>query len=163
MMDVYTVSFFGHRRIENPIKIEAELEKEIIRLLSEKQYVEFLVGRDGDFDLLVSSIIHRCKRTIRSDNSSHVWVLPYATTEYRNNEESFHNYYDEVDICANGKKPHFKAAHKVRNREMVDRSDLVVFFVQNNTGGAYQTLLYAQRQGKHIINLHPVGASEKHI
>lgn len=153
-MNVYTVSFFGHRRIENPIKIEAELEKEIIRLLSEKQYVEFLVGRDGDFDLLVSSVIHRCKRTIRSDNSVHVWVLPYTTAEYRNNKDDFHDYYDEVEICASSKKHHFKAAHQVRNCAMVDRSDLIVFYIQHNTGGAYQTLLYAQRQGKHIINLY---------
>jgi len=36
---------------------------------------------------------------------------------------------------------------------MVDRSDLVVFFVERNKGGAYQTMKYAIKQGKKIINL----------
>ena len=54
-MEVYTVSFFGHRQIDNPVFIDSELEKLIVRLLLEKEYVQFLVGRDGDFDLLVSS------------------------------------------------------------------------------------------------------------
>ena len=45
------------------------------------EYIEFLVGRDGEFDQLVSSTIRRCKRTIRDDNSSLVLVLPYMTAE----------------------------------------------------------------------------------
>jgi len=36
---------------------------------------------------------------------------------------------------------------------MVDRSDLVIFCVERNSGGAYQTMKYAMRQEKHIINL----------
>ena len=36
---------------------------------------------------------------------------------------------------------------------MVDRSDLVVFFVERDKGGAYQTMKYAKKQGKEIINI----------
>ena len=89
MMDTFTVSFFGHRVIENPLAVERRLESLICELLTSHAYVEFLVGRDGDFDLLVSSVICRCKRTVRADNSAHVWVLPYATAQFRDNEESF--------------------------------------------------------------------------
>lgn len=56
MMNIYTVSFFGHREINNIIETEIKLEKIIRNLLRQKEYVEFLVGRDGEFDLLVSSI-----------------------------------------------------------------------------------------------------------
>ena len=153
-MEVYTVSFFGHRHIDNPVCIDSELEKLIVRLLLEKEYVQFLVGRDGDFDLLVSSVIHRCKRTIRNDNSAHVWVLPYATAKYRKDKEAFHDYYDEIEICSGSSQSHPKAAFQYRNREMIDRSDLVVFYVQHNSGGAYQTMMHAQKEGKQIINLH---------
>ena len=62
-------------------------------------YVEFLIGRDGEFDQLVVSTVRRCKRTVRDDNSALVFVLPYTTAEYRNNELSFHEHYDEVEIC----------------------------------------------------------------
>lgn len=88
----------------------------IKELLVTKQYVEFLVGRDGDFDLLVASVIRRCKRECRSDNSSLVWVLPYITADFRNNEESYREYFDEVEVFSGA---HYKSAFQQRNRDMV--------------------------------------------
>ena len=152
MIGTYTVSFFGHRIIEQPLLIEQSLEELIGSLLRSKEYVEFLVGRNGDFDQLVSSTIHRCKREIREDNSAHVWVLPYATADYRDNEEDYRAYYDEIEVFDSAGK-HFKAAFQARNRNMVDRADLVVFYVERNEGGAYQTMRYAIQQGKQYINL----------
>ena len=144
-MKLFAVSFFGHRQVDDPFLIERQLESIIRELLLTKEYVEFLVGRDGEFDQLVSSTVRRCKRTIRDDNSSLVLVLPYMTAEYRNNEESFHEYYDEIEICLESAEKHFKSAHQVRNRSMVDRSDLVIFCIEHNSGGAYQTMQYAKK------------------
>lgn len=152
-MNLYAVSFFGHRQIDNVYVIEQRLETMIRELLLSKEYVEFLVGRDGEFDQLVASTVRRYKRTVRDDNSALVLVLPYATAEYRNNEQSFHAYYDEVEICAEAAEKHFKSAHQIRNRTMVDRSNLVVFCVEHNSGGAYQTLQYAKKANANIINL----------
>lgn len=115
--------------------------------------MEFLVGRDGDFDQIVSSTIKRLQRRIRDDNSSLVWVLPYPTAELRNHEESFHAYYDEIEICDAAENSYPKRAYQIRNRQMVDRSDLVIFYVDHCSGGAYQTMRYAQKWGKSIINL----------
>lgn len=153
-MDTYTVSFFGHRQIDDPLTIDRRLDALIRRLLLEKPYVEFLVGRDGDFDQLVSSAIHRAKRTVRSDNCSHVWVQPYLTSEYRNHAEDYHKYYDEVEISEAAAGSHYKAAFQARNRSMVDRSNLVVFYIDHNSGGAYQTMRYARKQGVPYINLY---------
>ena len=88
-MDIYTVAFFGHRYIDNPFRIEERLEEEIRRLLSEHEYVDFLVGRDGEFDQLASSAVLRVRKQNRDDNSSLVLVLPYARAEYLNNEDSY--------------------------------------------------------------------------
>ena len=151
-MKVFTVSFFGHRQINNVFVIEQRLQEVIQELLISKEYVEFLVGRDGEFDQLVASTVRRCKRAIRDDNSALVLVLPYATAEYRNNEQSFHEYYDEIEICTESAEKHFKSAHQTRNRSMVDRSDLVVFCVEHNSGGAYQTMQYAKKVNANIIN-----------
>ena len=152
-MNIYTVSFFGHRIIDRPLPVERRIEALIQKLLSEKEYVEFLVGRDGDFDQLASSTVRRCKRTFRDDNSALVWVMPYETAEYRENEEAFHSYYDDIEVCSVSACCHYKKAHQARNREMVSRSDLVVFFVDRKTGGSYQTLQFARKTGKHIVNL----------
>lgn len=151
-MDLFTVSFFGHRVIDNPFPIEKAIDRLIASLLRENEYVEFLVGRNGEFDQLVSSAIKRCKRTVRDDNSSHVWVLPYVTADYRTNKNDYRNYYDEIEIFAN-QTVHFKAAYQCRNESMIDRSNLVVFFVEHESGGAAQALRYAIKKGKHYINL----------
>ena len=152
-MQILTVSFFGHRRIENALEIEKRLERLIRTLLREHEYVEFLVGRDGEFDQLVSSVIRRCKREYRSDNSAHIWVLPYLTAEFRDNEESFRDYYDEIEVCEASAVGHYKNAYQTRNRAMVDRSDLAVFCIQHESGGAWQTMKYAKKQGVPCINL----------
>ena len=153
-MNTFTVSFFGHRMIVNALGIENRLERLIRTLLREHEYIEFLVGRDGEFDQLVSSVIRRCKRTVRDDNSAHVWVLPYITAEFRDNEESFRDYYDEIEVCEAAAECHYKNAHQTRNRVMVDRSELVVFCIQRGSGGAWQTMKYVKQQGKPYINLH---------
>ena len=48
-MNLYAVSFFGHRQIDNIFVIEQRLETIIQELLLTKEYVEFFVGRDGEF------------------------------------------------------------------------------------------------------------------
>ncbi len=153
MLTTYTVSFFGHRQIENALTVENRLESIIRNLLAEKAYVEFLVGRNGDFDLLVASTVLRLKRAVRDDNSSLVLVLPYLTAEYTNNQESFDSYYDEVEVSSIAAQRHFKSAIQVRNREMVDRSDLVICCIQHQSGGAYKSVQYAMKQGKESLNL----------
>ena len=153
-MNTYTVSFFGHRRIYNQLHLDHTLEQLIARLLREHSYVEFLVGRDGDFDQMVSSAIRRCQRENGHHNSSHIWVMPYLTSFFRDNEQGCYDYYDEIEICEESSTKHFKAAFQVRNKHMVDRSDLVIFYVETNEGGAYQTMRYAITQSKECLNLY---------
>ena len=87
-MDTYTVCFFGHREIDNPLEVEEQLYDIVLHLLESKEYVEFLVGRNGEFDQLVSSTVRRVKRNYRDDNSALMLVLPYLTAEYENNHQT---------------------------------------------------------------------------
>ena len=153
MLDIFTVAFFGHREIDNPFKIEERLEEQIHKLLSEHEYVDFLVGRDGEFDQFASSAVLRVRKQYRDDNSSLILVLPYARAEYLNNEDSFHDYYSDVEISYAASKAHPKAAIQIRNREMVDRADLVLCCIEREKGGAWQTVQYAIKQDKTVINL----------
>ena len=153
MLKIYTVAFFGHRYIDNPFLIEERLEEQIYKLLAEHEYVDFLVGRNGDFDRCVSSTVLRVRKRYRDDNSSLILMLPYPTAEYLNNEESFHNYYTEVEISYAASKAHPKSAIQIRNREMVERADLIICAIEKETGGAWQTVQYAMKQEKPVINL----------
>ncbi len=77
IMSIFTVSFFGHRYVDNINKVEDQLETLLRKLLSEHEYCEFLVGRDGDFDQCVSSAIVRTKRTYRDDISVDIFSDEY--------------------------------------------------------------------------------------
>lgn len=157
-MTVYTVSFFGHRRIYDPIRIERQLEGIVRELLLTKQYVEFLVGKDGEFDILVASVIRRCKRQYRDDNSALVLVLPYMRANFRDNEESYREYFDEIEIFSG---THYKSAFQQRNRDMVNRSRMAIFAVNKTEGGAYSTMKYAADQGIETINLYDILEEER--
>ena len=152
-MDIYTVSFFGHREIKNTSEIESSLDHLLHDLITQKRYVEFLIGRDGEFDLLAASAIRRAVKHYGYGNTSLILVLPYMKAEYRDNEQSYLSYYDEVEICSESADAHYKSAIQVRNRCMVDRSDMVVCCIQRNSGGAYKTVQYAIKQGKCIVYL----------
>ena len=152
-MNIYTVSFFGHRDFYAHHKCESKLEPIIRELLNTKEYVDFLVGRNGEFDIFASSIVRRAKKNVWDANSSLVLILPYPTAEYTNSQEYFDNFYDEIEISEKASLSHFKSAMQIRNKEMVDRSDLIICYIERNSGGAYQTIEYAKKQNKKIINL----------
>lgn len=152
-MDIYTVSFFGHREIENALEVERKLEGKITELIQTKQYIEFLVGREGEFDILAASVVKRVKKQMDYGNCSLIWVLPYMKAEFRDNEKEFLEYYDDVEICEQSTKAHFKSAMQIRNRAMVDRADLVICCIQHKNGGAYKTVQYAEKQDKNIFVL----------
>ena len=152
-MRIFSVAFFGHRHIDDLIKVETLLEEQIQILIAEKEYVDFLVGRNGDFDRCVSSTVIRAQKNIRDDNSALVLILPYPTAEYLNNKSRFHSYYTDIEISPAALAAHPKNAIQIRNREMVDRADLVICYVESEKGGAWQAVEYAVKQGKKVINL----------
>lgn len=153
MFDVFTVTFFGHRYVDQILKIECVLEDIIDKLLREQEYVEFLLGRDGEFDLIVASCIKKCQKRIRDDNSSMTWVLPYSTAGLSNNMKEYEDYYDSIEICEEASRSHPKAAIIKRNQSMIDRSDLVICYVEHESGGAYKAMKYAEKAGKTVINI----------
>lgn len=153
MLEICTVAFFGHRYIDNIYRVEKILENQIRKLLDENEYVDFLVGRNGDFDQCASTSVFRVRRDYRDYNSSLVLVLPYPTAEYINSEEYFEKYYSEIEISYAAAKAHPKAAIQIRNREMVDRASMIICYIEKKKGGAWQTVEYAIKQGKKIINI----------
>lgn len=82
MFDTFTVSFFGHRYIDNYFAVEKKLEELVRELLMTKTYVEFLIGRDGEFDQIVASTVKTVKRSVGDSNSALVWVMAYPKAEY---------------------------------------------------------------------------------
>ena len=63
MLNIFTVAFFGHRYVDNIIKVENLLEEQIRKLIDENEYVDFLVGRNGDSDQCVFLCASRTKKS----------------------------------------------------------------------------------------------------
>lgn len=152
-MDIYTVSFFGHRCIEQAADIEVRLNKLLSDILAQKEYINFLMCRDGDFDLLAASAIKRSVSACGHGSTHFTLVLPYMNEEYRENIQSYLEYYDEVEICGKSFKAHPRSAKQIRNRCLVDRSDLIICCIRHKSGRAYSTVHYAEKQHKRVINL----------
>lgn len=153
MLLPYTVCLFGHRQIENVIEIEAALRAVIEKILAEHEYVEFLIGREGEFDILAASVIKSIMRNRDTGNCSLTLVMPYLRTDFKKNQAEYEAYYDSVELCEESAAAHPKAAIQIRNRAMVDRSDACIFYVTHPSGGAYRTKQYAEVDGKRIISV----------
>lgn len=152
-MNIYTVALFGHREIGDPFRTERNLIQAVEQLIETKEYVEFLVGREGDFDLLAASVVRRVKERLDFGHTCLTLVMPYIRADYLDNKSSYDVYYDEIDFSAEAADAHFKAAIGIRNREMVDRADLVLCSIEREKGGAWTAVHYAQKQGRKVCNV----------
>lgn len=153
MLMPFTVCLFGHRRIENAIEVEAALRDMIEKILAAHEYIEFLIGREGEFDILAASVIRDIMRNRDTGNCSLMLVMPYLRADFEKNQAEYEAYYDSVELCEESAAAHPKAAIQIRNRTMVDRSDICIFYVTTPSGGAYRTMKYAESAGKRILSL----------
>ena len=147
-MEIYGVSLIGHRRIEEFPRLQDRLLELVLRLLREKEYVEFYIGRDGDFDILAAAVIKQAQKMFGSHNSSLILVLPYP----KKDEAYYRVYYDDVWRPLSS-TTHFKAVITKRNQWMIEQSKLLIACVRHPHGGAYNALQYAEKREVPIVNL----------
>ena len=146
-MRIYRVTFTGHRIIPNARHVEEGLDRLIEGLMREKEYVEFYVGRHGDFDIYAASAVKRAQARFDNHNSTLILVQPYKTKD----DVYYENFYDELCYPI---KAHPKAAITKRNQWLVDNVDLLIAYVENGRkGGSYTMLKYAEKQEIEIINI----------
>jgi hypothetical protein len=149
-MDIFNVSLFGHREINDLHQLNDKLTPIIKELIKTKTYVNFLIGRHGEFDEYAASVIKNVQNTVGKENNETTLVLPYTVTDI----EYYEKYYDSVIIPESVYGAHPKSAITLKNRWMVDVSDLVIFYVERDKGGAYIAMKYAEKLNKKIINLY---------
>ena len=152
MLDVYRVTFFGHRRVEDILGIEHQLLPILQELIETHDFVEFYVGRNGEFDELAASLVKLVQKSNKDRNcamTSLTLVLPYPVK----NMEYYEKYYDDIIIYEADEKTHPKRAITERNCWMINQSDLVIAYVEKQDGGAYQAVKYAQSQFKELVML----------
>ena len=146
--EIYRVSMIGHRVVED-YSVEERLHELFWELLRTKEYVEFYLGRNGDFDILAASVIKRLHKNYRDDNSVMILVLPYPVKDY----EYYDDYYDEIIIPDELHGVHPKAAITERNRWIVANSDMLIAYIRNKSGGTATCVRMAERLRRTVIKI----------
>lgn len=145
-------TFAGHREVYQA-KIDEEIENVIDNLLQTDSEFVFYTGGMGDFDNKCASAVRAAKRKYPNKEIRLDLVLPYMSNRLNTDKDYYQYYYDEIIIPAELAGVHYKAAITMRNRWLVDRVDCVIAYVYRDFGGALETVKYARKQGKSVINL----------
>lgn len=152
-----TCSFIGHANLQsknNALKdsLRILLRIEIKRVLEENHVTTFLNGGRGDFDELCAEVVHELiynKKYIKS-----LLVNPYKTKNLDVNQDHIKHLFTDSIIPKELKDSDVYTEIPKRNRLIVDKSDYIISFVINNSGGAFKALEYAKSQNHvEIINL----------
>lgn len=153
MFSVYTVCFFGHRQIDDFRTIEQWIEQLVDKLLNEHEYVELFVGRDGEFDQLVTAAILRCKKRLDSANCSVTWVMPYLKSDYIKNRKSYDNYYDFVEVCDQSAKAHPKSAIQSETERWLNVPICAFSTLRIKAAALIKHFVAQKRSNTNIVNL----------
>ena len=161
---------FGHRVML--MEIEKPLREVLERLVAERGVSLFYTGGMGEFDELFARTVRSMKRDCPSLRL--VLVMPYLTRELSTGKQRYgaayggqiaratsvgpgrcwhEALYDEILIPAELDGVHPKAAIGLRNRWMVDRSDIVIAALHRDFGGAAEAVRYAEKRGKEVVRI----------
>ena len=136
-----TCTFFGHR--DTPKEIEQTLRSALIDLIENKNATVFYVGNHGNFDAMV-------RRQL--ENLSKIYPIKYyvvlAYMPGKNAEP------DEHSILPEGiESVPRRFAINYRNKWMLNKSDIVVTYVNRPIGGAWEFKQMAERARKTLFEL----------
>lgn len=145
-------TFAGHREVYQA-GIDAEIEKAINELLRTDDEFVFYTGGMGRFDDMCSSAVRSAKHQYSNLRISLLLVLPYMSNRLNTDKAYYEDRYDDIIIPTELAGVHYKAAITKRNRWMVDRAECVIAYVYREFGGAFETVKYARKKEKNIINL----------
>ena len=136
-----TCTFFGHRDCDE--KIFKSLKKAIIELIQNEGVTKFYVGNNGGFDRLVLRALGECKCIF--SHIDYCVVLAYMPK----NEAFDHSTIFPEELVKVPKR--YAISH--RNKYMIEKSDFVIAFITHNFGGAYNSIVKAEKMNKKVINL----------
>lgn len=148
-----TCCFTGHRNLTDGQKGFAtiSLARSIDHLINEG-YAHFITGMANGVDLLAAGIVLQFKRTNKN-------IFLEAAVPYQNRlkcrKTKFINILTSCDKVTVIQEKYDISCFMKRNIYMVDHSDIVVaIWDGRKKGGTYNTITYAQVQGKKIIPIY---------
>ena len=146
-LDIFRVSFIGHRVVDEYRQVEEELD-EVIELLHRKYgFIDFNVGRNGEFDDLATQAVRRFRREWE-EWCELTLVEPYPVANLDIIEKS----YDSV-IIPTDRKCHYKAAIWERNKWLAENCDMMVVYIKHIDKMEKDGCLYSVVEAFSVLDL----------
>ncbi len=144
--------FIGHRRVKNQAALGNELFELIKKLIETESFGKFIFGSRGEFNDLCCQALRKAKESYPEINRVYIRAeYPIINDDYRRYLSQFcdDTYYPERIVDAG------RAAYVERNFEMIDKSELCVFYfdAKNPSRGTRTAYEYAVKKDKRMINL----------
>ena len=145
-------TFAGHREVFLS-SVNQDIDNALSELVQSEDDYMFYSGGMGDFDFMCEAAVRRLKKRCPHLNIRLNLVLPYMTNQINRDKDYYESRFDDIIIPMDLMGAHYKAAIKKRNRWMVDQADKILAYVYRDFGGAFDTIKYALRTGKPVLNL----------
>lgn len=153
-----TMCFTGHRPDKLPWgrdETSAEYRAFRLRLMAaiyhaaENGCTRFITGMADGIDLTAAELVLEIRKVMPEIQLE--CALPYR----RNGSARFRRILNQADVVTAVSESYHPACMRMRNRYMVDRSDMVLAVYSGSSGGTRQTIEYARACGKKVQILAP--------
>lgn len=139
---------------EKYIKLENALTDNILMLINEG-VSEFITGGAEGFDTIAAETVIYIRDELKMGIMLTV-AIPFRGQDSRFSDEWKKRYkavLEKADKKVLISNEYYTGVYKKRNEFMVDRSDFCIAFYDGKTGGTRNTVLYANKTGKTLINI----------
>lgn len=131
--------------------------------LPQEGVIRFYTGAAMGFDLLAAETVLLCRQALGKGAVELICVIPFPEQAAAFPEEWKERYgrvLTAADRVITLSDAYARGCYQRRNEYMVDHSDLVVTWYDGQSGGTRNTLFYARRQNRRILNLCEKGLNE---
>lgn len=163
----FSCCFTGYRPNKFPFKLEdgnykcREFEnllyETILELLS-NGCDTFYCGMAMGFDIMAGEAVSFCKKAEKFKDTKLICVIPYEGQEAAFPDPWKTRYKNLLDVSDQSiliSDRYFRGCYQKRNVFMVDNSDYVLTWWDGKSGGTKNTVNYAEKLERQIINLYP--------
>lgn len=151
MLESHQIAFIGELDTDDYVEVEFWIEKFIIKQLKNHEHVTLIVGRQNDFDALVSIAIRRAKKQVPDCKCTHLLYLSHSDPIITYEPRIYESFFDMVEVFP----PEYDS--EVHIKRIVNRADYLICYAPEN-GIAYKAMEYAKETNKKVFNIAEITA-----
>ncbi len=164
--------FTGYRPSKMPFELNSK-NKEYIRFenklidaifsLTSEESLTFYSGVAMGFDIIAAETVLLLKNAKSNGDIKLICAVPFKNQAEKYTDEwkkRYQNVLKNADEVIYVSQEYHRGCYQRRNEFMVDKSDTVITWFDGQSGGTLNTLIYAKKKNKRIVNIEGEGIHE---